>query len=88
MDGLVEFLQHEQAQSERFPIIVVHGGYLYDFPILLASCVKHNCDKFGMFVDSMQILQDGGYKRPDLDTMRRIKYKKKLTFGLYIRNCI
>ena len=34
--------------------------------------MKHNCDKFGiltecMFVDSMQILQDDGYKRAGLD---------------------
>ena len=36
--------------------------------------MKHNCDTFGilaecMFVDSMQILQNGGYKRPGLDAL-------------------
>ena len=36
--------------------------------------MKHNWDKFGiltecMFVDSMQILQDGGYERPGLDAL-------------------
>ena len=44
MDRLVEFLQHEQVQCETIPIIIAHGGYLHDFPILLASCMKHNCD--------------------------------------------
>ena len=36
--------------------------------------MKHNCDKFGilaecMFVDSMHILQNGGYERPGLDAL-------------------
>ena len=62
MDGLVEFLHRDQAQSETIPVIIAHGGYLHDFSILLASCVKHNCDKFGiltkcMFMDSMDVLQ-------------------------------
>ena len=74
MNGLVEFLHREQAQSETIPIIIAHGGYLHDFPILLASCMKHNCDEFGMlmecmFVDSMEILQAYGYQRPGLDAL-------------------
>ena len=74
MDGLVAFLQREQAQSETIPIIIARGGSLHDFPILLASSMKHNCDEFGiltecMFVDSMQILQDDGYKIPSLDAL-------------------
>ena len=73
-DGLVEFLHREQARGDTLPIIIAHGGYLHDFPILLASCMKHHCDKFGiltecMSVDSMQILQDGDYKRPGLDAL-------------------
>ena len=72
LDGLVEFLQHDQSDIPT--IITAHGGYLHDFPILLASCMKHNCDKFGiliqcMFVDSMLVLQNGGYKRPGLDAL-------------------
>ena len=50
MDGLVEFPHPEQAQGETLPFIIVHGGYLHDFPILLASCMEHNCDKFGVYV--------------------------------------
>ena len=74
MDRLVEFLHREQARGETLAIIIAHGGYLHDFPILLASCMKHNCDKFGilakcMFLDSMQILQGDGYKRPGLDVL-------------------
>ena len=72
MGGLVEFLQHEQCETPA--IIIAHGGYLHDFPILLANCMKHNCDKFGillqcMFVDNMQILQNGGYKTSGLDAL-------------------
>ena len=74
MAGLTEYLHREQAQSETIPVIIAHGGYLHDFPILLASCMKHNWDKFGiltecMFVDSIQVLQDDGYKRPGLDAL-------------------
>ena len=68
MDGLVEFLHHEQARGEPLPFIIAHGVYLQDFPILLASCMKHNCESGilteCMFMDSMQFLQDGGYKKP------------------------
>ena len=28
MNGLVEFLHREQAQSETIPIIIAHGGYM------------------------------------------------------------
>ena len=50
------------------------GGYLHDFPFLLSSGMKYNCDQFGilpesLFVDIMQILQVDGYKRPGLDAL-------------------
>ena len=49
MGGLVEFLHCEQEQCETtLPIIIAHGGYLHNFPILLASCMKHNWDRFGI----------------------------------------
>ena len=44
MDGLVEFLHREQVQSETIPVIIEHGGYLHDFPSLLANCMKHDYD--------------------------------------------
>ena len=61
----VEFLR---VQSET--IIIAYGGYLFDFPILLVNCMKHNYDwtslEGGMFNDSMRVLQNSGYKRPGL----------------------
>ena len=74
MAGLTVFLHREQAQSETTPVIIAPGGYSHDFPILLASCMKHNWDKFGiltecMFADSMHVLQDGGYERPGLEVL-------------------
>ena len=83
MDGLVEFLRREQAQSEIVPVIIAHWGYLHDFQILLPSC---------MFVDSMQVLQDDGYKRSGLDALFEELNKKKFTFSerrcLYIKDCL
>ena len=66
MDGLVEFIRREATE---LPIIIAHGGYVHDFPILLASCMKHNYSDFAVlaelvYVDSMQNLKDAGYRRP------------------------
>ena len=74
MVGLVESLQPEYLQSESNPIIIANGGYLRDFPILLASCMKHKYYNFTalawcMYLDSMQILRDAGYRRPGLDAL-------------------
>ena len=74
MDELVDFLHREQARGETLTVIIAHAGCLHDLPILLANCMKHDCDEFGilteyMFVDSMQILQDDGYKRSGLDAL-------------------
>ena len=71
MDGFVEYLQREQGQSETTPIIIARGGYLRDFPILLACCMNHNYDNptalySYMFVDSMQGFQSNGYTSPGL----------------------
>ena len=90
MAGLTEFLHREQAQSETIPVIIAHGGYSHDFLILLASCMKHNWDKFGiltecMFVDSIQVLQDDGYKRPGLDALCKELNIKRC---FYIKDCL
>ena len=72
MQGLVEFINQE---SDSSPLIIAHGGYLHDFPILLANCMKHNVDYTPlseyMYIDSMQILQDEGYTKPGLDALCR-----------------
>ena len=44
MDGFIQFLCHEQAGSTTKPMVIAHGGYLHDFPILLANCIKNNVD--------------------------------------------
>ena len=71
MDGLVAFIRRE---ATRPAIIIAHGGYVHDFPILLASCMKHNYSDFAVlgelvYVDSMQNLNDAGYRRPGLDAL-------------------
>ena len=70
MDGLVEFIRREVTEP---PIVIAHGGYAHDFPILLASCMKHNYDYTVlaelMYVDSMQNLKHAGYRRPGLDAL-------------------
>ena len=69
--SLIEFIHNEQLQSQRDPIIIAHGGFLHDFPNLLANCMKHNFDDFGilkdcLFVDSLRMFENDGYRRlPD-----------------------
>ena len=68
MDGLFEFIRCEATEAA---IIISHGGYVHDFPILLASCMKHNYTDFAVlaelvYVGSMQNLKDAGYRRPGL----------------------
>ena len=67
----VVFIRREATERAIF---TAHGGYVYDFPILLASCMKHNYSDFAVlaelvYVDSMQNLADAGYKRPGLDAI-------------------
>ena len=71
MDGLVAFIRREATEPA---IIIAHGGYVHDCPILLASCMKHNYSDFAvlaelLYVDSMQNLKDAGYRRPGLDAL-------------------
>ena len=71
MDGLVAFIRREATEPA---IIIAHGGYVHDFPILLASCIKDNYSDFAVlaelvYVDSMQNLKDAGYRRPGLDAL-------------------
>ena len=71
MDGLVAFIRREATEPA---IIMAHGGYVHDFPILLVSCMKHNYSDFAVlaelvYVGSMQNLKDAGYRRPGLDDL-------------------
>ena len=73
MNGFIDFLCREQAQSITKPMMVAHGGYLHDFPILLVNCMKNNVDYTPLakctFIDSMQLMQDEGCSRPGLDAL-------------------
>ena len=71
MDGLVAFIRREATEPA---IIIAHGSYAHGFPILLASCMKHNYSDFAVlaelaYVDSMHNLKDAGYRRPGLDVL-------------------
>ena len=71
MDGLVAFIQREVMEPA---IIIAHGSYVHDFPILLARCMELNYSDFEVlaeivYVESMQNLKDAGYRRPGLDAL-------------------
>ena len=72
MDGLVEFIRCERTYTPS--IIIAHGGYTHDFPMLLASCMKHNYNDYTVlaelvYADSVQNLKNVGYRRPGLDAL-------------------
>ena len=71
MCALVDFISIESTDP---PIIIAHGGYHHDFPILFANCDKYGFQDFHVFhqwtfVDSVQLLLDLGYKKPSLTAM-------------------
>ena len=72
MDALVDFLSPEQANSETIPIIIAHG-FLNDFPILLANCVKHSYDNYSILTNctyvDMLMFRNAGYAKPGLDAL-------------------
>ena len=82
MISMIDFVQSEQSVSDTDPIIVAHGGYYNDFPILLANCTKHGFGDYGilkdcLFVDSVDLFKDAGYERPGLDNLcREFKLKR------------
>ena len=74
VDALVDFLCREQRQSETSPIIIAHGGFLNDFPILPANYIKYSYDNYlilenCMYVGSMLIFRNAGYAKPGLDAL-------------------
>ena len=76
MIALLEFIRRERQESldDTPPTIIAHSGYLFDFPILLANCMKHNFKDFDLlhdclFVDSVHIFKNSGYKRCGLDSL-------------------
>ena len=77
---MMQFLQRCQQQEEEKEegdedmVIIAHGGYLCDFPILLANLIKYGVDysvlKHCKFVDSMKLIKEVGVQRPGLDSLR------------------
>ena len=42
------FIRREATEPA---VIIAHGGYVHDFPILLASCMKHNYSDFAVLTE-------------------------------------
>ena len=51
--AMIDFIQSEQSDSNTDPIIVAHGGYYNDFPILLANCMKHGFSDYSILKDCL-----------------------------------
>ena len=79
MQELVDFIEQEEGKNKSSTTIVSHGGYLSDFPLLLANCMKFHYDYTTFFnykfIDSMQIFQSMGYHRPGLESLANTKRK-------------
>ena len=74
MTEMIGFIQCEQLDSNTNPIILAHGGYYNDFPILLANCTKHSFTDYGilkncLFVDSIDLFKDVGYEKSSLNNL-------------------
>ena len=57
MGGVVQFIGCEQTHTS--PIIIAHGGCARDFPILLASCMKHNYNDYTFLAELMYVGSTG-----------------------------
>ena len=77
IQGVIEFIKAEEDTSPT--IIVGHGGNLFDFPLLIAQCLKCGYDymQLNSFLscDSMEILQSMDYHKPGLDAMSNTNRK-------------
>ena len=81
LDALVDFLSREQA------IINAHGGFLNDFPILLANCVKHSYGNYSIlenctYFDSTLMFRYAGYTKPGLDAL-----SQEFNIAMEVRDC-
>ena len=72
MDKLSSFITKEESYDKE-TIIMGHGAFLTDFPLLITNCIKHRFDhsvfKVYKFVDSMEAFRNSGYNRPGLDSL-------------------
>ena len=89
MLSLIFFLVNKQC--ETIPIIIAHGGFSNDFPILLANCIKHSYGNYSILancthVDSMlmfRISREESTRRkvPGEKSTREKKYPGKIVHG-------
>ena len=74
IQSMFTFMENEEKNNKdnEKTIIIAHGGYLTDFPILFINCMKigFDCEKLmnTYFIDSVQILQDKGFQNPGQGT--------------------
>ena len=69
IDRFIDFINQDKTQ----PILIGHGAFLSDFPLILANCMK-NCYDYSklkdcIFIDSMEAFKEKGYKRPGLTSL-------------------
>ena len=85
IDGLIKFIKQEATPSDKI-IIVGHGSYTTDFPLLITNCMKAKYDytqfEAFTFIDSMQTLKDKGYQRPNLNALTEGKEEDRVHTAL------
>ena len=74
MVAFLDFIRREQLESDTPPIIIAHGGFLFDFPLLLSNCMKYGVVDHGLlpdclFLDSIEMFKALGYQKPGLDSL-------------------
>ncbi len=78
-DMLGELLDFVKKETST-PTLVAHGGYLNDFPLLFANCMKHNIDIATVFenytfIVTVKVLNEwGGCKKPGLQSIANADY--------------
>ena len=76
-DDMINFINADVEGTGGSPttiIIAAHGGFSFDFPLLVTNCFKNKCNIGAMsdyqFIDTLQILQkEKGSKFYNIDTL-------------------
>ena len=72
IEEFTNFIQHEA--NMRQPIIIAHGGFHNDFPLLITNCRKTgynyiNAFKNILFMDSVELLKKANIQNPGIDSI-------------------
>ena len=71
--NLIEFITKEEKLNDSQTILMGHGAFLTDFPLIVTNCIRNSYDHSSMkeykFADSMEAFRDVGYVRPGLDSL-------------------